>query len=292
MNRRHPLLAVLAAGVLCGGAATAAEDVQLAYRFSAGDRVVMRVAHRAFTETTIGATKQSTETATDSLKTWRVVGVDAQGRATLELSVDRVTMTARTSDRGEIRWSSSGDDPPPAGYETVRQSLGVPLTRLVVDRSGRIVERRDLRPVPPTNSGDLVVVPLPDEPVTTGATWTIPDEVVVEAAGSGRKAVRTRLQYRLEGVRDGIATISVDTTVLTPVSDPRLEARLLERIWAGTIRFDIATGRMLSRSTAVDRRVVGFEGPESSVRYKASLEERLADPQDVLDPADRLGGVP
>jgi len=266
-------LIAAAAALPCPG--FTAESVRLAYRLAAGDRIDMDVAHRALTETTIGPTTQSTETATDSVKTWRVVAVDAQGRATIEQSVDKVTMTSRTSDRGEIRWSSDGDAPPPAGYETVRQSLGVPLSRLVIDRAGRVIERRDLRPVPPSNTGDLVVVPLPDEPAAVGAVWTIPEEVVVEAAGSGRKAVRTRLRYQLEAIDDGIATISVDTTVLTPVDDPRLEARLLERIWSGTIRFDIAAGRVISRSTSVDRRVVGFEGPQSSVRYKASLEERL-----------------
>lgn len=253
-----------------------AEPVRLAYRLAAGDRIDMEVSHRALTETTVGLTTQATETATDSTKTWRVIAVDDAGRATIEQSVDHVTMTSRTSDRGETRWTSDGDAAPPPGYEAVRQSLGVPLSRLVIDTAGRIIERRDLRPVPPSNTGDLVVVPLPDEPVAVGAVWTIPEEVVVEAAGSGRKAVRTRLRYQLEAVDDGIATISVDTTVLTPISDPRLEARLLERIWSGTIRFDVAAGRVISRSTAVDRRVVGFEGPESSVRYKASLEERIA----------------
>lgn len=256
----------------------AAEPVRLAYRLAQGDRIDMDVSHRALTETTIGTTTQSTETATDSTKTWQVIAVDDAGRATIEQSVDHVSMTSRTSDRGEIRWTSDGDGPPPPGYETVKQSLGRPLSRLVIDPAGRIIERHDLRPVPPSNTGDLVVVPLPDEPVAVGAVWTIPEEVVVEAKGSGRKAVRTRLRYQLESLDDGIATISVDTTVLTPISDPRLEARLLERIWSGTIRFDVAAGRVVSRSTAVDRRVVGFEGPESSVRYKASMEERLARP--------------
>jgi hypothetical protein len=37
--------------------------------------------------------------------------------------------------------------------------------------------------------------------------------------------------------------IGVDTSVLTPVDDPRLEARLLERIWDGTIEFDSVPGR-------------------------------------------------
>jgi hypothetical protein len=91
--------------------------------------------------------------------------------------------------------------------------------------------------------------------------------------------VRTRLRYRLERLEDGIATIAVDTTVLTPVDDPRLEARLLERIWDGTVRFDVEAGRIVGRRTAIDRRVVGFGGPQSSVRYKASLEERAESPK-------------
>ena len=146
---------------------------------------------------------------------------------------------------------------------------------LVIDPTGRVLDRRELRPCPPSATGDLVVVPLPDGPVTAGAEWTIPQEVVVEAPGAGRKAVKTRLRYRLEALHDGLATIRVDTTVLTPVDDPRLEARLLERIWDSTIKFDVETGRVVSRKTGIDRRVVGFGGPQSSVRYKSTLEERV-----------------
>ena len=271
------IVAALAAGGLgwMPGAATADEAVRLRYRFRVGDRIDMDVAHRAVTETTMNGVTQTVETMTDSLKTWKVVAVDAAGRATLEHSVDDVVMTSRTSDKGEVRWASAGTADPPPGYEGVRQSLGVTLSRLVIDPTGRMLDRRELRPCPPAATGDLVVVPLPDEPVTAGATWTIPQEVVVEAPGAGRKAVKTRLRYRLDGVRDGLATIRVDTTVLTPVDDPRLEARLLERIWDGTIVFDVEAGRVVSRRTGIDRRVVGFGGPQSSVRYKSSLEEKL-----------------
>ena len=254
-----------------------AEKVRLEYRFHTGEKLDMEVSHRAVTETTVGSTAQSIETATDSRKTWTVVDVTSAGHATLEHSVDDVTMTSHASDRGQIRWSSSGDEPAPPGYEQVKASLGVPLSRLVVDRSGHVLKRLDLLPCPPSNTGDLVVVPLPEEPVAEGAEWTVPQEVVVDVPGSLRKAVRTRLRYSLVGIRDGVATIRVDTTVLTPIDDPRLESRLLERIWDGTIEFDIERGRVLRRSTGIDRRVVGFEGPESSVRYKSSLEERLVE---------------
>jgi hypothetical protein len=148
---------------------------------------------------------------------------------------------------------------------------------MLVSSDGRILERRELRPCPATATGDLVVVPLPAEAVPEGHEWVVRDEVVVEVPNGPRKAVRTRLRYRLEKVENGLATIAVDTTVLTPVDDPRIEARLLERIWDGTIRFDIESGRITNRSTAIDRRVVGFGGPQSSVHYKASLEEQLLD---------------
>ena len=264
-----------AALTLCAACRAAAPDdaVTLRYQFRAGDSLPVRVAHRALTETTMNGTTQSVETMTDSTKTWRVVSVDPAGRATIEQSVADVVMTSRTSDRGEIRWDATGDAEPPPGYEGVRASLGKPIVRFVVEPDGRVLERREILPCPPSASGDLVVAPLPDGPVHVGHEWTVPQEVVVEAPGGARKAVRTRIRYRLQDVADGIATIAVDTTVLTPVDEPQFEARLLERIWNGSIRFDVAAGRVVGRTTAIDRRVVGFGGPQSSLRYKASLEE-------------------
>jgi len=275
---RCPWTALVALALLIPATAgSASEAFLLRYRFEAGDAIASRVAHRALTETTMNGVTQSVETRTDSTKTWNVVAVDDDGQATLEQSVDDVTMTSRATDRGEVRWSSEDEAAPPPGYEGVRQSLGVPLVRMLVSPDGRILERRELRPCPATATGDLVVVPLPDAAVPAGHEWVVRDEVVVEVPNGPRKAVRTRLRYRLEKVENGLATIAVDTTVLTPVDDPRIEARLLERIWDGTICFDIESGRITSRSTAIDRRVVGFGGPQSSVHYKASLEEHLLD---------------
>ena len=245
----------LALVACCPALSLQAEEagVRLEYRFRAGERLSMEVAHRALTETTIAGTTQSTETATDSTKHWTVLSVDPEGQATLEHAVDDVTMMSRSSDRGQVRWSSTGDAPPPPGYEGVRQSLGVPLARLVIDRSGRVIQRLDLVPSPPSNTGDLMVVPLPDGAVAAGAEWTVPQEVVVEVPNGPRRAVRTRLRYRLDAIEDDVAVIDVDTTVLTPLDDPRLEARLLERIWNGTIRFDIASGRVIKGQEHKDR---------------------------------------
>ncbi len=246
----------------------------LRYRFEDGETLRMEVRHRAVSDTSIAGTTQSVETATDSTKVWRV-SLDDEGNVVLEHSVDDVRMHSRTSDRGSVSWDSRDTAAPPPGYEHMPASLGVPLSRITIDTSGHVLGRRNLKPIPESASGDLVVVPLPSEPASVGSEWEVPDEIVVEVPGGPRKLVRTRLRYRLAAVDDGVATIRVDTTVLTPVDDPQLQARLLERIWDGKILFDIEQGRVLQRETEMDRKVIGFSGPQSSLRYRAEMEERL-----------------
>ena len=247
----------------------------LRYKFSSGETISADVSHRAITETTINGTTQHVETATDSIKSWKIIDVDQDGSATLEHLVDHVKMMTRTSGKETVRWDSDSPETPPEGYGGVQVGLGKPLSELTIDSCGRIIKRKNFFPSPPSNTGDLMVVPLPDSPVTVGTTWTVPDTVVVELPGGNRKSVRTRLRYQISKLDDDFAIIKVDTTVLTPIHDSQTESRLLERIWSGQITFDIVRGCVLERSVSVDRRVVGFHGPASSIRYKASRKEQL-----------------
>ena len=247
----------------------------LRYKFSPGETISAEVSHRAITETTINGTTQHIETATDSIKSWKITNVDQDGLATLEHLVDHVKMMTRTSGVESVRWDSDSQEAPPEGYEGVQLGLGKPLSELTIDSCGRIMKRKNFFPTPPSNTGDLMVVPLPDSPVTTGTSWTVPDTIIIELPGGARKSVRTRLRYQVTKLEDDRASIKVDTTVLTPIHDTQTESRLLERIWSGQIIFDIDRGCVIERSVRVDRRVVGFHGPASSIRYKASREEQL-----------------
>ena len=247
----------------------------LRYKFSAGETISADVSHRAITETTINGTTQHVETATDSIKSWKIIDVDKDGSATLEHLVDHVKMMTRTSGMETVRWNSDGPETPPEGYGGIQIGLGKPLSELTIDSCGRIINRKNFFQSPPSNTGDLMVVPWPDTPQTVGKIWTVPDTVVVELPGGKRKSVRTRLRYQVSKLDEDFAIIKVDTTVLTPVHDSQTESRLLERIWSGQITFDIVRGCVLKRSVSVDRRVVGFHGPASSIRYKASRKEQL-----------------
>ena len=64
--------------------------------------------------------------------------------------------------------------------------------------------------------------------------------------------------HTLESVESGVATIRVEPQILTPIDNPVLEAQVVQREAAGVVRFDIQAGRILGRTMAVDKRVVGF----------------------------------
>jgi hypothetical protein len=119
-----------------------------------------------------------------------------------------------------------------------------------------------------------VVVALPQEPVAVGEPWSIPSDVVVSLDGGQTKTLSVKHRYQLEKVENGIATISVQT-ILPPISDPKVRAQLIQRMIKGTIRFDIAAGRVMSQHTDLDEQVIGFSGSGSNLQYLGRFSEEL-----------------
>ncbi|MCH5374869.1 MAG: hypothetical protein JJ992_12915, partial [Planctomycetes bacterium] len=69
------------------------------------------------------------------------------------------------------------------------------------------------------------------------------------------------------------ATINVKSQVLTPLNDPALQSQLVQRIKKGFIKFDVDAGRILSQQMDSDEMVIGFNGPESNMKYLSRLTE-------------------
>ena len=64
----------------------------LRYQFRPGETIRTKVVHQASVRTTIEGTNQTAKTVSVSVKTWRVVDIDAEGRVTFEHSVEYVDM--------------------------------------------------------------------------------------------------------------------------------------------------------------------------------------------------------
>ena len=253
-----------------------AETYQLHYKFHRGEEIRTKVAQVASIETTIGGSTQTTEMKSYSTKLWRIIAVDESGAMTLENLVENVDLRNQMSGRQEVRYNSQTDSAAPLGYEDVAKSIGKVLSVVTLSPTGEVLKREDKakRPVA-DQSGNMLVPLLPKEPIPIGHVWSVPAEVNVAVDDSGVRAIKTRQRYELEQVENGVATIAVETQILTPTNDPKIRVQLIQRLSKGHIRFDIKAGRILSQQTDLDERVLGFSGAESSMHYVARFTEEL-----------------
>ena len=166
--------------------------------------------------------------------------------------------------------------------------MGVPLSQLRIAPNGKVLRREmKLKREGPEEDGPQTVL-LPEEPVAIGDTWDEPFDLTVVMKTGGSKAVHTRRHYKLIKVENGIATISVDYQVLSPI-DAHIESQIVERLIDGEVRFDIEAGRIVAQKLEINKRILGFAGPTSSLHYVVGVEENLVHAPHKLSvkPADK-----
>ncbi len=276
----HFLRADDAASPAKADATTNSQKYDLKYKFKPGEVLTTEVVHRASVRTTIQGTTQTAETQSKSIKSWKVEGVDETGAATFTHVVDDIEMWQRNSGRQEVRYNSQSDEAVPPGYEEVAKSVGVPLSVVTMDPRGTILSRKETR-AQPMGVSTQMTMPLADHPIAIGESWSMPIDIDVTLTDGSMKKVKTRQKFTLESVEEGIAKVKVDSQVLTPIHDPSIEAQLVQRMSDGWVKFDIANGRVLSQQLDLDKHVIGFNGPTSSMHYVTRFTERLLDESEV-----------
>ena len=155
-------------------------------------------------------------------------------------------------------------------------TVGVPITTVTIDPAGNIIDRKSNVPQASFGLGDIVML-LPPKPVKAGSRWYEPSELQVRMPDKKIKRFKIRKRYTLEKVLTGVATIKVKTEVLTPVDDASVQAQLVQQLTAGTIKFDVDAGRVMSKQIDWDETVIGFNGPDSMMKYLARFTEQLLD---------------
>lgn len=286
-------LALVAAWVLAGSSAVAddavsaevkaavrraasetPEEYELRYRFAAGESIRWTVRHLSTTEASMQGKTETTRARTISTKVWDVQEVDDAGNMTFVQRVTDLDMWQKVSDRPEVRYNSRTDRTPPPEFMQVARSIDTPLATVTISPSGKVLRRSGAAPAVTLGLGEICT-PLPAGPVRIGQQWQTPQDVLVRRPDGVKQRIKTRVVYSLESVKTGVATIAVKTEVLTPVHDPRVQAQLVQQLTAGTIRFDVDAGRILSREIGWDETVVSFNGVDSLMKYLARFTEEL-----------------
>ncbi len=256
------------------------EKHTLRYKFNANENLYYEVVNQSAVETTVDGNSQKLKSRSKSLKKWEFKSVEVDGSTTFTHAVDFVDMWSETDGRAPVHYDSrSGGEVPPE-YGKLAATIGEPISQVRATTSGKVLDRKDTIKQLDRGTGGLLI-PLPEEPVSIGAEWATPSSVTVTLKDSRQKAIKTRVRYRLEKVESGVATISVVTQVLSPVSDARVKSQLLQKLSKGEMKFDMDAGRMISKTLDWDETVVGFNGPASSMSFLARMTERLVPSAEV-----------
>lgn len=253
------------------------QKYSLEYKFTVGEQLRTEVVHKAAVQTTIDGSTQKAETQSRSIKVWRVDSVADDGTVKFMHMVESIDMWQRTQGRKEVRYNSQKDDDAPPGYEEVAAAVNKPLTVVTMNKFGKILKREERR-AHPIGASTQMTIPLPEQPIAISQTWDCPVEIDVTLSEGGMKKIHTRQKFTLESVKDGLATIQVDSQVLTPIHDPAIEAQLIQRMSSGSVKFDIERGRVISQQLDLDRHVIGFSGAASSMHYVTRFTEELLPP--------------
>ena len=252
-----------------------AQDYQLRYKFQPEQTISYKVVHLVTVRTTVKGTTQTAKTRSVSTKVWVVSDTDADGNATFVHKVADVDMWQQVSGQQEIRFNSrAGEEEVPPEYQAVAESVGVPLAVITLSPTGVVVHREAKHRQMNLGMGG-VAVPLPAESIPIGHIWSQPHELQAKLKDGRIKKVKARDVYKLTGVATGVATILVQTQLLTPIDDPAVRSQLIQRMSSGTIKFDMDAGRVIGKQMDWDENVVGFNGVESNMQYLARFTEEL-----------------
>jgi len=253
---------------------TDANVYKLVYKLRADEKIVSEVIHLATTNTKMSDVTQASQSRTVSSKVWEVKSIDADGNMTFSQSVASVDMSQQIGDEPEVRYNSVKDEAAPTQFQSVADSIGKPLATITITPWGEVVDRSEKANGTNLGMGDITI-PMPKDAIAIGQQWETPREIRVRRTDGSPKMIKVRELYTLEKVSSGVAVIRVRSEPLTPLHEPELEAQAIQQMSDGEVRFDLDAGRLISKSLAWDKTVVGFSGPGSVMDYSARLDEKV-----------------
>lgn len=263
--------------VVMGGSSTSlAQSAPGPFHWRQGDVLIYRAEHLTSAAETVGTTKSETKTALKMTKHWQVLAVDAEGVATLRLSLLALSLET-TTPRGEVIRFDSDDagKSDPHLKEQLGGLIGQPLALVRVAPTGRVVEVKESKHGPASRfeSEPPFVLTFATPELAAGQSWERKYAVTLEPPqGTGEKfdAVQS---YTCKAVKENEAVIHLQSTLEKLPESPLDRIPLLQMQPAGEITFDLSAGRLKRAELHIQQELTGHQGEGSSYQFRSTYSE-------------------
>src|SRR5947209_11076597 len=180
-------LTALAAALIWSSAASA-QEANWQFRWQKGQALTYKTEHKTSVEEVADGAKVSSGSRLNVIKRWQVIDVDAQGSATLQLSLTAMR-NEQTRPSGEVLVFDSAEPAkgPPELKQQMSKFIGQTLAVLRVDIKGRILEVKQGSANRYEAEPPFVVV-FPVAALKEGQAWLRPYNVSLDPPyGTGEK---------------------------------------------------------------------------------------------------------
>ena len=264
----------------------------LRHKFQRDDLVYYDVHHRSTVTIKGDGLVEVTKNETSARKHYLVISVDGTGTGLVELVIDHVAMQVQFGDNDPVKFDSGSKEPTPRQFRQVKASIGKPRARMRLAATGKLrkvllLNRGSQRAVgqlrfasqtDASDSSHNFLVVFPQESIAVGDSWSDRIAVDVKISKSLLRPITLQRRYSLKSVKDGLATISISTKILTPIRDPKILTQLIQRTPSGTAVFDLARGVTVEKTMTVNKRQIGGITEKSSMHVVSKRVERLVKP--------------
>jgi hypothetical protein len=262
---------------LAAASTATAQTADWRFHWQQGQSLHYRVEHTTHVAEVVSGSKVETTSKVQLIKRWQVLSVDAQGTATVQMSITAMR-NEQTRPGGEVLLydSREPDKSTPALREQMEKFINQPLAVLRVDAFGKVIEVAK----GPANRYDSELpfgLTLPAAAVSPGQSWERSYAITLDPPlGTGEKYPATQ-KFVCTKAADGLAVFTV-ATVLAKQPDSKLEQLpLLQKQPAGEVVFDVQRGRLHSVRLAIDRQIQGHQGEGSSYHFQSTYTEQYAE---------------
>lgn len=269
----------------------------LQYRFTPGQTLRYETKQETTMEAIVQESRTTDRTEVIQRRQFTVQNVDDQGIAHLTMQFEYVRMQRQANDSPPVVFDSKmKDDQIPEMFKLTAEKLKGSAARYWLTADGRPAESSDRteetasdgqdgrKPVPEATT---FLMPLPSEAIRVGESWKDSQVVKVRVTAEINREVEILRTFRLQAVRDGIATIELYSSIASSVTNPVVRSQLIQSVPRGTLEFDIDRGIMIGKQLRFDETVLNAMGQKTVVSsFGRHIEKLLPSTADEEQKAD------
>ncbi len=272
----------LIAGLCCSASAFA--DTPMRFRWQTGQVLNYQVQQTTTATETAPDDKNerlTTTTTTTKLtcvKRWQVLSVDAEGIATLQLSLTSLKVETTKPNGETVTLDSSKLDPNHPDQKEMASFLSQPVAVLRVNSLGQVVEVKESKFGPASRfQADLPFkLVLPEMAVAQGKQWEREYDIKLEPPQGTGETFPAKQVYAHKGEVNQLILIGLTSTLKNPVEGSEL-IPLLPFLMEGDLYFHAETGRYYAARLKSVREIVQHQGEGTKYVFQTVYVEDAID---------------